>query len=128
MSREDAIALWDRARQALSSAEQLRDFDPESSASRSYYAAFFAVSAWFALRDIFFKKHSAVRAAVNLELVRAGLWPQSFSKTYAFLLSLRSTADYGMKTRVSREEAEKAAAAHEIIEAVSRLEPAIFSL
>jgi uncharacterized protein (UPF0332 family) len=129
MSREKAVALWERAKLSFSAAATLVDLDADSTASRAYYSAFYAVSAWFALRGRFYKKHSAVRAAVNQDMVHAGIWPESNSKTFAFLSNLRSTADYGLETHASNEEAEKAVkAARVILEEVSKLEPGIFTL
>lgn len=64
---------WDRALEAFRSARLLvahGGFD--SAASRSYYAAFHAVTALFAVEDRAFTKHSALEAAVHRDLVKAG--------------------------------------------------------
>jgi uncharacterized protein (UPF0332 family) len=63
-----AIASWERANLTLATARILVDSDPDSAASRAYYAAFYAVTALFALRDRSYKKHIGIRAAVNKEL------------------------------------------------------------
>lgn len=44
---EEAASLWDRAIQAFQTAKALTKSDPDASASRAYYAAFYAVSALF---------------------------------------------------------------------------------
>jgi len=43
--REFATVEWDRAHRALASAGQLAETDPDSAASRAYYAAFHALTA-----------------------------------------------------------------------------------
>jgi len=48
--REFAAVEWDRAERALESARQLAETDPDSAASRAYYAAFHALTALFGLR------------------------------------------------------------------------------
>ena len=47
----DALAesLWNRAKDALRVARHDLAVSPDAVASRAYYAAFYAVSAWFAL-------------------------------------------------------------------------------
>ena len=65
--REFATVEWDRAHRALASAGQLAETDPDSAASRAYYAAFHALTALFALRNQTFSKHSAIRAALHRE-------------------------------------------------------------
>jgi uncharacterized protein (UPF0332 family) len=41
----EALDLWNRAKKALGAAHAIIHEDPDSSASRAYYAAFHAVSA-----------------------------------------------------------------------------------
>ena len=48
--KEFAAAEWQRARRTLASGSELWETDPDSAASRAYYAAFHAVTALFALR------------------------------------------------------------------------------
>ncbi len=57
--KEFAAVEWDRAGRALESARQLVDTDPDSAASRAYYAAFHALTAMFALHGQTFTKHSS---------------------------------------------------------------------
>jgi len=112
---------WQRAASALESARRLADMDPDSAASRAYYAAFHAVTALFALRGQSFSKHSAIRAALHRDLTGSGEWPKELGRVYDFLMDARAKGDYGGLMRVSEEDArtsvEKAAA---IIEAVRR--------
>jgi uncharacterized protein len=111
----EAADLWQRAVQALVTARTLALSDPDAAASRAYYAAFYAVSAWFTLSGTSFTRHSAVEAAVHRDLVKAGLFPIDLGKSYSFLHSLRSTADYGGRMHVASEEAAEAVAAAGLI-------------
>ncbi|HET7711158.1 MAG TPA: HEPN domain-containing protein [Thermoanaerobaculia bacterium] len=107
MSPEPADWLA-RAEQALSSARLLLATDPDGSASRSYYAAFYPISAVFAAAGKSFRKHSALEAAVHRDLVRSGGWPPEFGKAYSRLAARRLTGDYGAELHVSSEEAAEA--------------------
>jgi len=122
--KEFAAAEWQRARRTLGSGQQLISSDPDSAASRAYYAAFHAVTCLFALRGQSFSMHSAVRAALHRELIRSGEWPAELGQAYDLLLDLRETADYGGMSRVSAADArnavQKAAA---ILDAVRRAHP-----
>ena len=122
--KEFAVTEWQRALRTLASAKQLVNTDPESAASRAYYAAFHALTALFALRGQTFSKHAAIRAAVHRELVKSGEWSADLGKAYEVLLDLREKGDYGGLMRVSQEEAKTAVEkAGEIIEAVRRTCP-----
>jgi hypothetical protein len=112
---QEAADLWQRAVQALATAQSLSSSDPDAAASRAYYAAFYAVSARFILSGTIFTRHSAVEAAVHRDLVKAGLSAADIGKGYSFLHSLRSTADYGGRMHVSLEEAAEAVAAAGLI-------------
>ena len=86
---------WDRAVRALASARNLAETDPDSAASRAYYAAFHALTALFALRGQTYTRHSAIRSALHRELVRTGLMAESVGRDYDFLMDMRETGDYG---------------------------------
>lgn len=128
MNRE-AAELWGRGLQAFQTAKQIAEIDPDAAASRAYYAAFYAVSALFALQGKTFSRHSALEIAISRDLVKAGPWPPELGKTYSFLLELRSTGDYGGAIHVSREDAAKAVTGtRQILEAVSKSNPKQFPL
>lgn len=113
--------FWQRALRAIETAQATLSGDPDAAASRAYYAAFYAVSAWFSLGGRKFKRHSALEAAVHRDLVQGGLWPQALGADYSFLLRMRDTGDYGGARHVSVEEAEEAvAAARRIIATVKK--------
>lgn len=99
---------WQRAVQALRTAEALVETDPDASASRAYYAAFHGISALFALRQQTFTKHTAIESAVHRDLVKPGLWPVEVGAAFSWLASLRYTGDYGGQEHVLPEDARAA--------------------
>ena len=119
-----AADLWGRSKEALQTAQTDLSVSSDAAASRAYYAAFYAVSALFALEDKEFGKHSQVRAAVHRDLVKAGRWPTERGEDYSFLLRLRETGDYGGSQHVSADEATEAVAtAKRITELVLETHP-----
>lgn len=102
---EFALDTWQRAVQSLKTADLVLSSDPDTSGSCSYYAAFYAVTAWFALMDVYFKRHSGLRAAVHAELVNKGRVGPEFGDDYDSLLDLRTKGDYGASEHVSEKEA-----------------------
>jgi hypothetical protein len=122
--KDFAANQWRRALKTFASAEQLVNTDPDSAASRAYYAAFYAITALFGLREQTFTKHSALRAAVHRELIQTGQWPQELGQAYDFLLDMREIGDYGGIEQVSQEDAEMAIEkASSIIKAVADICP-----
>ena len=100
--------FWQRARQALRTAEDLVDRDPDTSSSRAYYAAFYAVSALLAFEGQSFSKHTAVERTVHRDLVRTGKWPVQAGVAFSWLANLRHTADYGGSEHAQPGDAEQA--------------------
>lgn len=126
--KELAQTLWDRAIDALRAAAQLSGTSPDSAASRAYYAAFFAVSALFALDRRTFRTHSSVEAAVHRDLVKAGLWGKDLGARYSALVETRSVGDYGGLERVSPAEAAQAVEdASAIVCAIAQARPDVFA-
>lgn len=86
---EFAKMQWQRALRTMSSARQLIETDPNSAASRAYYAAFHALTTLFAFRGQSFSKHSALRAALHRDLIKTSQWPvqiaQSLISTFTSL-------------------------------------------
>jgi uncharacterized protein (UPF0332 family) len=123
----DVSDLWARALQALRTAQLILSPDPDAAASRAYYAAFYAVSALFALREKTFSKHAAVRSAVHRDLVKAGHWPKERGEDYSLLFKLRDTGDYGGGIHVSDEDAiEALEAARRVLQTVRDTNPQEF--
>ena len=99
---------WTKSARSLAAAQAILATDPDSSASRAYYAAFHGVTAVLAGRGMEFTKHTAVRAALHRDLIQAGLLPADLGRDYDFLLDLRETADYGGVAEASLKSATKA--------------------
>jgi len=100
---EYAKTEWNRARMAMEAARRVVDVDPDSAASRAYYAAFHALTAVFSLRGGSFSRHSAIRAALHQDLVKPGHLDKRWGQVYDHLMDLRETADYGGLDRVGAE-------------------------
>ena len=86
---------WAKSERSLTAAITVIDCDPDSAASRAYYAAFHALTALLAERGKFYSKHSALRAALHRDLIQLGIVPGDVGKHFDFLLELREMADYG---------------------------------
>jgi uncharacterized protein (UPF0332 family) len=100
---------WNRAlRCATSAGMLLRAGDPDSCASRAYYAVFHGVTALFLLEGQEFGKHEAVESAVHRDLVRSRRVPHAFGASYTRLRELRMLGDYGVDVHVSAQDAEDA--------------------
>ena len=114
-----ALDLWQRAGEALRTADCNLSVSFDAAASRAYYAAFYAASALFAVGDREFSTHAGVDVAVHRDLVKSGRWVPSLGQDYSYLLRLRETGDYGGPRHVGKDEAiEAAAAAKRILDAV----------
>jgi uncharacterized protein (UPF0332 family) len=88
--------------------EALAESDPDASASRAYYAAFYAVSALLAFQGVSLAKHTAIERAVHRDLVRTGLWAVEVGAGFSWLATLRYTGDYGGEEHVQPEDARAA--------------------
>ena len=111
----EAQDFWDRAVRALHTARALITEDPDASASRAYYAAFYAVSALFAFQGKTFTKHTAVERAVHRDLVKEEKWSAAAGAAFSWLTNLRYTGDYGGGLHVQPAEAEIAVQRAELI-------------
>ena len=99
---------WAKAMRSIAAAEATLETDPDSAASRAYYAAFHGVTAVLAGRGMEFTKHTAVRAALHRDLIQSGVLSADLGRDYDFLLDLRETADYGGVAEASSASAKKA--------------------
>jgi uncharacterized protein (UPF0332 family) len=115
-----ATEQWQRALTTIETARRIAEDDPDSAASRAFYAAFHAVTAVFSLEGREFRKHSALRAALHRDLIKTGRWPERLGVAYDFLMEMRETGDYGGPARVTAEDAKKAVdLAQNLIDAAS---------
>lgn len=101
--------FWTRATGEVESAQLLLSAGHyNAAASRAYYAAFYAVTALFAVEGRSYRKHTGVEAAVHAHLVHTGRWPVEAGQRYRSLHRARGIGDYGGIEQVSREQAEDA--------------------
>lgn len=105
--KEFAAAQWQRAIDTLVTGKKVLESDPDSAASRAYYAAFHALTALFALQEKSFTKHAALRSAFHRELIKPGFLPNELGRDFDFLMDMRETGDYGGLVRVSSEDAKQ---------------------
>lgn len=102
---ELAVYRLSKAKTMLADAKLLYDAEQWSSANnRAYYSLFHAMRSVLALRQMDFKKHSAVIAAFHKDYIHAGF----FDKKYAAVISnasiVRNHSDYDDFYIYSREE------------------------
>ena len=120
MTEEFARDLWQRAQNALRSAEALLAVSADDAASRAYYAAFHAVCAGFALEGRSFTRHTVGRAAVHRDWVKSGIWSIELGADFDALWELRDRGDYGGSQHVEADGAIAAVeCARRILDAVA---------
>jgi uncharacterized protein (UPF0332 family) len=78
------------------------------SASRAYYAAFYAASALLLNQGIDTSKHSGVIALIHQYFVRSGKLSKEQGRNLNWLFELRSVGDYGVSLHVVLEDAQRA--------------------
>ena len=99
----------DRADESIEAAKELlqnNHFD--FSASRAYYATFYASSALLLNEELEFTKHSGVVAAIHQKFIKSGKLKKSLGKELNWLFELRSVGDYGVIVHVGKDEAKEA--------------------
>ncbi len=123
----EAADWWARAIRVLETARREQTLDPDTAASRAYYAAFYAVTALFALEGRTYSKHSAVREAVHRDLVKPGRWSRDLGSAFDDLRHLRAVGDYGGGAHVTAPEAALAIEkAETLLQAIQALRPEDF--
>lgn len=91
------LVLWrlEKAEKTFQDAELLLEKGSfESAINRYYYAAFYAIRALLATRELDSPKHSGVISLFNREFVKTNLISKKASKTITKVFDLRSNADY----------------------------------
>jgi hypothetical protein len=120
--KQFSVAEMERAKGALASAKLVVRVDPNSAASRAYYAMFHALVSLLALRGQQFRKHRDVRAALHRELVHTGEIAVERGQDYNEVMDLRELGDYGGVSGVSTDDAARAVAkAERFVEAMREL-------
>lgn len=117
----EARDYWHRAKTSVETAAALSESDPDSSVSRAYYAAFYAVSALFLLDGRAFTRHATLENAVHRDLVKSGRWSVELGAAFSSLRLLRDVGDYGGNRHATTEDAHGAVEnARHILAAVTR--------
>ena len=78
------------------------------SASRAYYAAFYASSALLLNQGIDTSKHSGAIALIHQHFVKRGKLRKEQGRNLNWLFELRSVGDYGVSLHVVLEDAQRA--------------------
>jgi uncharacterized protein (UPF0332 family) len=92
------------------------------SASRAYYASFYAGSALLLSEGIDTSKHSGVIALIHRHFVRTGKLSKEQGRNLNWLFELRSVGDYGVSLHVVLDDARRAVRiAQDFFEAVKTL-------
>lgn len=122
MKDADISGLIEKAKESLGAAEQLlKGGYPDFSASRSYYAMFYVVSALLLTKNLAFSKHSAVISAFGREFIKTGLFPASLHRSISEAFDIRQAGDYGAVGSVSKDTAMALIEqAREIIDSIER--------
>ena len=109
-NHEDEITSnVDRADTNLQVARELLDKGYyDVSASRSYYAAFYAASALLLNEGIDTSKHSGVIALIHQHFVKNGKLSREQGRNLNWLFELRSVGDYGVSLHVGTDDARRA--------------------
>ncbi len=83
------------------------------SASRAYYAAFYAASALLLSEGLDTSKHSGVLALIHRDFVKSGKLDKEQGRNLNWLFELRNVGDYGVSLHVALEDARRAVSATE---------------
>jgi uncharacterized protein (UPF0332 family) len=106
---EEVEANLRRSEESLDAARELLDNGHyDFSASRSYYAVFYAANALLLSQDISRSKHSGTISAFHRYFVKTDEVPKECGKIIGDLFELRGIADYGGTEHVGSEAARDA--------------------
>lgn len=106
---EEILANMHRADESLDAAEELiKNGHYDFSASRSYYAVFYATNSLLLSQNISRSKHSGAIAALHQFFIKPGKLSQWCGTTINELFELRGTADYGGTEHVTLKSAQEA--------------------
>lgn len=104
---QDILELLTKAKESLEAANALLDDGfSDFSASRSYYAMFYAAEAALLAKDLSFSKHAAVIGAFGKEFIKTKIFPQRLRNYLVNAFDLRQLGDYGSPGSVGKEKAE----------------------
>jgi uncharacterized protein (UPF0332 family) len=100
--------MLNKARRSLAVAKHnVETGDYDFASSRAYYAAFYALEAILAVKNLSFAKHAGVIAAFNQHFIKTAIFPKDYSKIVERLFRDRQTGDYDYSHSLSVEIAEE---------------------
>ena len=106
MKDADISDLIKKAKESLNAAKSLLESRyTDFSASRSYYAMFYAAEAVLLTKNLSFSKHKAVISALGKEFVKSGALPSGLHRHIADAFDVRQAGDYGPVGSVGKEKA-----------------------
>ncbi|WP_456475702.1 HEPN domain-containing protein [Candidatus Pyrohabitans sp.] len=101
-------SLIKRANRYLRSAEiLLKEGDYESSASRTYYAMFYAVQAALLTKNLSFSSHKGVISEFGKHFIKTGIFPREMGRELNRAFEKRQLGDYEYTFVISEDEAEE---------------------
>jgi uncharacterized protein (UPF0332 family) len=107
MKDKDISEIIEKARLSLKAAKDLlNDGYPDFSASRSYYAMFYAAEAILLTRNLSFSKHKAVISAFGKEFAKTGIFSYDLHRYISDAFDIRQAGDYGPIGSVNEEKAQ----------------------
>ena len=106
---EEISSNLERADTNLQVARELLDKEYyDVSASRAYYASFYAASALLLNEGLDTGKHSGVIGLIHQHFVKNGRLNKEQGKNLNWLFELRSVGDYGVSLHVTQQDAQRA--------------------
>ena len=107
-SKHDVLkAMLQKAYDKLATAHKDMEFGFFGDASsRSYYAAFHAISAVLAEKGMTFSSHAMTLGSFNREFVKSGIFPSDTFRKLQRLYEDRQTGDYDFSRNINQETAQ----------------------
>lgn len=95
-----------KSKRSLEAAKELlRHGDPDFSASRAYYAMFYAVEALLLTKDLSYSKHAALISGLHEHFVKPGLIDKEMHQAFHKAFNHRQVADYSSSMAVGIDQA-----------------------
>lgn len=102
---EGIIRKAERSLGAASALLEGKNFD--FAVSRAYYSMFYMAEAVLLTKNLSFSKHSGVISGFNQHFIKTGIFDYKYYEMLRHAFEQRGIGDYGFKTQISRETAQK---------------------
>jgi uncharacterized protein (UPF0332 family) len=101
--KADLVALLTKASEKLESARIMyENARYDDAVSRTYYAAFHAMTAALLSKNLSFSSHGQLIGAFNREFIKTGIFPKDFTVIIQALFDDRQIGDYGLLVKMSK--------------------------